>query len=398
MDRPYNSSFKKSSEPSKFKSTSNFKRFGDKAYKGSSNLSSKDPNVSQIIANADIWATSPGGGKRAQSTGFGSMPNFNRSERRFNSNNYPVERKERQVTDVRQIYQGEVALGRMIELEVSEITEQGAFVNAKEHGALFVPRSQLPDNLEVGSLLRVFLYKDGQRTLATARHPYIELGMTGRLKVNSIENGTAYLDLGIPKELVVPVSEQRTRFRVGAEVVVLVAIDELGRLFGTQCFNRYIKDKAEPGDFEQNEKVKVVATETTPLGYRVIVNDRIYGLIFNSEQKGEIIFGKRYDGFVKNVRKDGRLDISLQEGGLDGINHAAFDILQALHFSNGKLNFSDKSDPQDIEDYLHMSKGKFKKAIGSLYKAHFIEIHEDHISLTPEGVEKIKTLKFRGQN
>ena len=296
-----------------------------------------------------------------------------------------TERGEREVIDVNKVFVSEVPIGRMVELEVCEISDKGAFVNAKEHGALFIPNSQLPEGLEVGNMMRVFLYKDADRVLATARRPYIELGMTGNLRINCVKNATAYLDLGIPKELVLPVSEQRFRMFEGDNALVYVSIDERGRLFGTQCFNRYIRDKARKDEFQVDERVKVVGVAHTPLGYRVIVNDSVYGLIYASEQKGELTIGKRYDGYITAVRNDGRLDVSLQEPGRDGIEHAAEDIMQALHFEKGHLGFNDKSDPKEIEDFLHMSKGRFKKAIGSLYKQRLIAIVDNGIDLTDEG-------------
>lgn len=297
------------------------------------------------------------------------------------------DRGEREVIDVNKIFVSEVPIGRMVELEVCEISDKGAFVNAKEHGALFIPNSQLPEGLEVGNMMRVFLFKDADRVLATARRPYIELGMTGNLRINCVKNATAYLDLGIPKELVLPVSEQRFRMFEGDNALVYVSIDERGRLFGTQCFNCYIRDKARKDEFQVDERVKVVGVAHTPLGYRVIVNDSVYGLIYASEQKGELTIGKRYDGYITAVRNDGRLDVSLQEPGRDGIEHAAEDIMQALHFEKGHLGFNDKSDPKEIEDFLHMSKGRFKKAIGSLYKQRLIAIVDNGIDLTDEGRE-----------
>src|SRR5574344_922927 len=140
-------------------------------------------------------------------------------------------------------------LGHMIDREVIDITDQGAFVNGGEYGDLFVPNKQLPKDLKIGDKLRVFLYVDSGRVLATARHPYLECGMVGRLTVTSIDCGTVYMDLGIPKELVVPVSEQRSNFEVGQSVTILVALDDQGRLFGTQRFNHYISDTAKPGKY-----------------------------------------------------------------------------------------------------------------------------------------------------
>lgn len=342
---------------------------------------------------------------RDEDRGFGRRERgeySDRSSARRNRDRAEGRGSDRKVIDVRSIYQGEVPMGCMVSLPVSELSEKGAFVNGKEHGALFIPNSQLPEGIGEGDELRVFLYKDGERTLATARRPYIELGMTGNLRVNSIENGTAYLELGIPKELVVPVSEQRSRFYVGSDAMVLVAIDDRGRIFGTQCFNRYIRERAEPGEFEENQRVRVVAVARTPLGMRAIIDDKVYGLVYESEIKGEFIIGKRYEGYVRAVRDDGRLDISLSEAGRDGVEHAAMDILQALHFSDGALPFNDRSEPHVIEDYMKMSKGRFKKAVGYLYKLRFIEIMEEGLKLTDEGsaeaAQRFAHLSRRSEN
>lgn len=295
----------------------------------------------------------------------------------------------RHVTDVRTIYQGAVPFARMIPLPVVSITDKGAFVDAQEHGELFVPNSQLPEGLQEGDMLRVFIYQQSSRSVATAKHPYFELGQTGLLKVTAINHQTVYLDLGLPKELVLPISEQRRKLKVGDWALVLIALDEQGRMFATQCFNRYIRDRAYKDEFTFNQKVKLVAVATTPLGLRVIVDDKVYGLIYNSElsQQQQLRLGKRYDGYIQRVRPDGHLDVSLQSSGREGISQAAFEILQALHLNAGHLDFNDKTSPEEIESTLHMSKSRFKKAIGSLYKERLITIGEQGIDLTEHGRE-----------
>lgn len=294
---------------------------------------------------------------------------------------------ERAVIDVHNVFTSTVPVGQMVPLLVVELNDKGVMVDGAEFGKLFIPRSQVAQELHLGDSLRVFIYQHSGRFLATAKRPYFELGMTGRLKVTSIEHDTVYLDLGIPKELVLPRSEQRRQFAVGDDALVLIAMDELGRLYASQCFNRFIRDTALPEEFVPQQEVKVVAIVHTNLGYRAIVDDRVYGLIYNSEQHGELQIGKRYDGYVTAVRPDGRLDVSLQKAGRDGIEQAAADILQALFYSHGYLHFSDRSSPQEIEDYLHMSKGRFKKAIGSLYKDNMIVITDNGIELTDKGKE-----------
>ena len=289
-----------------------------------------------------------------------------------------------------------VRLGHMTELTVVDITDQGAFVDALEFGEMFVPRSQLPHNLMEGDTLRVFLYVDGKRVLATAKRPYLELGMTGKLRITSVECGTVYLDMGIPKELVMPVSEQRGSFEVGRDALVLIAIDDKGRLFGTQKFNKYIEDRL-PYElsYKKGQKVKIVAVSHTPLGFRVIVDDSFYGLLYRDSVYGQINIGKRYDGYIANIREDRRVDISMSQPGVEGIERASLDILCLIYNQGGTLDITDKSSPDEIEDYLHMSKGKFKKAIGSLYKNRLIVIGDENLSITDEGRAYMEEKKGR---
>ncbi len=275
----------------------------------------------------------------------------------------------------------EIPLGIRIPLPVVDIKDAGAYVDAGSHGALFVPHSQLPPGLQIGDKLEVFLYSDGGRVLATSRQPYLELGMVGALRVNSIDCGTAYLDLGIPKELVVPVSEQRGYFETGSFVLIYVAIDDEGRLFGTQRFSRYLSDTAPVHAYSSGDEVTVVPLARTPLGLRVAVDDQYFGLIYKTELKHPVTLGRRMRAYILQQRDDGKLDLGLQRPGRGGVEQAAEEILQLLQRAGGTLPFGDKSSPEDIEDYLHISKGKFKKAIGALYKQRLIEIYDDKICL-----------------
>ncbi len=275
-------------------------------------------------------------------------------------------------------------LGHMIDRSVIDITDQGAFVDGGGYGSLFIPRRQLPHDLKIGDKLRVFLYNDSGRILATARHPYLECGMVGRLTVTSIDCGTVYMDLGIPKELVVPISEQRSSFEVGQSVLIMIQIDDEGRLFGTQRYNRYIRDVANKGEFKVGQKVDAVAVSHTPLGFRTVVNDSVYGLIYKTDVKIPLKIGKRMSAYISKVREDGKIDLSLSEPGISSLQHAASTIMRILKRANSFIPFTNKSVHQDIQHYLHMSKGKFKKAVGILYKQHIIEIRDDGIRLIKE--------------
>lgn len=275
-----------------------------------------------------------------------------------------------------------VCLGRVLERPVARLVAKGAFVDCGEFGELFVPLSQLPEGLKSGDALKVFLYADRGRIQATARHPYLEVGMVGKLRVKYLNHGTGYLDLGIPKDLVVPVSEQLRPFREGTSEVVYLTSDAQGRLFGTQRFDRYLQERAPAGTFAPGEEVSCVPLMSTPLGWRTAVNDRFLGLIYRSREYGRIISGRRCRGYITTPREDGKIDVTLQEPGLSGTVHTAGELLQILERAGGFLPFNDYSDPRDIDAYLHMSKSRFKKAAGHLYKQRLIVIAEDGIRLS----------------
>lgn len=279
----------------------------------------------------------------------------------------------------------------MLPLQVVETAPQGAYLDGGVYGPLFVPKSQLPPELKGGDTLRVFLYQDSGRVLATARHPYLELGMVGALKVVEVNAGTAYLELGIPKDLVVPVSEQKTKFEVGSKAVVYVAQDERGRLFGTQRFHRYLQDSAPAGRYRGAQRVVCVPLARTPLGYRAAVDDTYFGVIYAQNDSAELTMGKRYDGYVLRQREDGRLDLTLQQPGRAGVESAAVRILRAIP-PQGRLSLGDHSPPEEIERELGMSKGKFKKAIGHLYRQRLITISDGGLSLTAAGLAQVSDL------
>ncbi|MCR5085739.1 MAG: hypothetical protein K6A65_09605 [Succinivibrionaceae bacterium] len=285
--------------------------------------------------------------------------------------------------------QDRLVLGMMVRRRTLEITPQGAMVDGGEYGPLFVPRSQLPEDLAAGDPLRVFCYRDEERVLATARHPYLECGCVGRLKVIDERRGTLFLDNGLPKDLIFPVSEQRSRYFIGDEPIILVARDDYDRLFATQRLGRYLSDFAPRGRYRHGDRVVAVPISRTELGIRVVVDDRYYGLVYSSDIRDEVRFGRRIDGYIQEVRPDGRLDITLQEPGQHGVEGDARRVLMAIAHSGGRLPLSDRSTPDEVERALHISKRRYKMAIGSLFRSRLIIIDDDGVRLTAQGHEEV---------
>ena len=271
--------------------------------------------------------------------------------------------------------------GRIHALAVAALTQPGALLAAPDGSELFVPRSQLPPGLQVGERMRVFIYRDRGRLLATARMPLLQLGQVGGLLVSACSHGTAYLELGIPKELVVPVSEQHEPFAVGQLVTVYMAMDEQGRLFGTQHFSRYLQERPPLHAYRGGERVVMTPLAQTPLGFRMAVDDRWFGLLHHSEVHGPLQPGQRLEGHILRVREDGRLDLCLQPPGQPGIEQCAAAILQAVERAGGELALGDRSPPDLIERELRMSKASFKKAVGRLYRSQLLVPGEHSIRL-----------------
>lgn len=280
-------------------------------------------------------------------------------------------------------------IGVVGKYKVVEITDQGVFIDSIYHGNLFIPHSQVPNDIKLQDTLEAFLYVDGHRVFATCKKPFLQLHQLGILTIASVDCGTAYLDMGIPKELVLPISEQKSYIETGEKVIVYVDIDEQNRLFATQKFNRYFKDTVDDAIYEHNQEVQIIPIGKTPLGIKAVVDMKYYGLLYADSIFEKLTFGKKYKGYILNQRDDGKLDLSLTKSGVQGIEHASRIILNKLSIS-GQLLLSDSSSPEQIEFILGMSKGKFKKAIGSLYKRKLICIYDDKIALTEDGYKYLE--------
>jgi predicted RNA-binding protein (virulence factor B family) len=240
----------------------------------------------------------------------------------------------------------------------------------------------MPEGTEVGEAISVFVYRDGEeRLVATTREPKILLHHFACLRVNSVSNFGAFLDWGLEKDLFVPFREQPTPMEEGKSYVVYLYQDESsGRLVASANVRRYLEPVGagiRPGD-----EVSVMAWEASPLGMKVIVNQRYPGLVFQSAIFGDFPIGETRPGFVYKVREDGKLDISLKKPGYAAIGAEAEFLLEKLKTQNGFLALTDHSSPDEISLQLGMSKKAFKKAVGLLYKNRQVRLEKDGVYLT----------------
>jgi predicted RNA-binding protein (virulence factor B family) len=271
-------------------------------------------------------------------------------------------------------------IGQYNTLTIDRETKVGLFLtNGKED--VLLPNKYVPHEYEIGEELIVFVYLDQEeRPVATTLEPYIKLNEFGWLRVNYINEFGAFLDWGLEKDLFVPFKEQARPMEQGKRYLVYLYMDEkTNRLVASSKTNQFLKN--EDIRLEKNEEVDIIISHITDIGINVIINEQYKGLIYKDEAFMEVKPGQRHKGYIKTIRPDGKIDVSLQKLGYQGIEPNAEKILSELKASRGFLRLNDNSDPEDIKSILQMSKKTFKKAIGLLYKEKLIEIKDDGVHL-----------------
>lgn len=284
--------------------------------------------------------------------------------------------------------------GTYAQMTVEEFLPQGAYLQDDEGERVLLPNRQVPDGCQVGDKLKAFIYLDSEdRYIATLQRPRIQLGQVANLQVVDVNRTGAFMDWGLPKDLFVPFAEQNQRMEEGKSYVVYLTEDNTGRLIATSKLNRYIKDRAvsegawqaegEPL-LKNGEAVKLLIAQRTDLGYKAVVNNQFWGVLYNDDIRTAVRTGMKLDGFVKRVREDGKLDLSLEPVGHKRALDLAGRIMKKLEAGPGIMAVSDSSPADLIEMHFGCSKRAFKQAIGNLYKERKIIIERDKIRLATD--------------
>ncbi|MCS4304758.1 RNA-binding protein [Chryseobacterium pennae] len=272
-------------------------------------------------------------------------------------------------------------LGKTQTLQISEKNNSGWFLTDEESGEkAFLPKIFIREEKEVGEYVEVFVYQDDDKLKATTEIPLAEVGEFAVMScVQSLPSG-AFMDWGIIKDLFIPYKQQKAKIIEGKRYLVHIYVDEaMDLITGTTKFKR--NPQYEDLPFKKGDKVDLIMMNEGELGWNVVINKKYIGLIYASD-----VFKKLYPlseekGYIKTIREDGKIDISLQPEGFENIDEFKQKILDRLEENYGLLYVSDKSTPEEIKDELQMSKKNFKKAIGGLYKDNIIEISDDKIKL-----------------
>jgi uncharacterized protein len=273
-------------------------------------------------------------------------------------------------------------IGKRNTLTVLRNSTSGLYLDGGEHGEILLPNRYVPRGVVLGARLEVFVYRDSEdRLVATTETPRATVGEVATLKVISINRQVgAFLDWGLAKDLLLPFREQTGQVQVGQDVVVRIYLDEkTQRIVASMKLGR---DSAlEPPNYRSGQQVAFLITDQTPLGYKALVEGKHPGLLYHEGISVPVAIGQKFDGFVRALRPDGKIDLSLDQAGYRRVAPLASRIVQALKHSGGRLDLDDDSPPEAIRQTFGASKKAFKQALGTLYKARRIRFSKPGIEL-----------------
>lgn len=272
-------------------------------------------------------------------------------------------------------------IGKTNELEITHRVDFGLYLDGGEEGEILLPLRYASRDMKPGDKISVFIYRDSEdRLIATTEQPYAQVGEFAFLRVTATNSVGAFLDWGLPKDLLVPFREQKVRMQPGRSYTVYVYLDdETQRIVASAKLQKFLDNKIP--DLKPGDEVKARIYQHTDLGYKVIVNDLFSGLIYHNQIYDEVNIGELHHATVKSVRPDGKIDLILGKNTRNRVNDLADDILDYIHECGGRMTLTDSSSPEEIRATFQCSKKDFKKAVGALFKAKQILIEYNSISL-----------------
>lgn len=274
-----------------------------------------------------------------------------------------------------------IKIGEINTLEIKRDTDFGFYLEAEDKSEVLLPNAYIIESkMPLNSLIDVFIYTDSEdRVVASTDMPYAKLGQHGFFKVVDTTNYGAFVDWGLPKDLFVPISQQKKRLEVGKSYILRVCLDEqTKRLYATQKIGKFINKNTKK--LHPKKALDAIVLAKTPLGFKVIANNQYEGMLYSNEVFEKLDIGDKRRVYIKNIRSDGKLDLSLSAIGSQAkVDEAQSAILEQLKIANNQLPFTYKSDAQDIKRVFKISKKSFKKALTALIEAKEIELLEESI-------------------
>lgn len=273
-------------------------------------------------------------------------------------------------------------IGKINNLEIARSTEQGFYLKSADDGKeVLLPNRYITADMTIGDAIDVFVYNDSEdRPVATTEQPRAQVGEFAQMRVKAVNSVGAFLDWGLTKDLLVPFREQKKRMVVGRWYIVYVYLDhESNRIVASAKLDKFL-DNVIP-DYKPRQQVDILVAQRTDLGFKVVVDNLFWGMIYHGEIFHDVNIGERYRAFVKAVRPDGKIDLRLGDRELKRVKSLADVILEYIAGNGGSMRITDSSSPEMIRAVFSCSKKDFKKTLGFLYKAKKIIITPQEVTL-----------------
>lgn len=265
-------------------------------------------------------------------------------------------------------------LGRINTLKINRKSDFGLYLIDEEGNEILLPNRYVAPDMHIGDEIDVFVYKDSEdRITATTETPKAQVGEFALLRVAATNSAGAFLDWGLPKDLLVPFREQKMRMQTGRSYIVYVYVDyNSDRIVASAKIDKFLDNR--PADYHQGDPVEILIAQRTDMGYKVIIDNLHSGIIYHNEIFKEINIGDRMEAYIKSVREDGKIDVTLADRADRRTMELADKILMHLMSHGRRMALTDKSSPEAIKAAFECSKKDFKKAIGHLYKKKLITL------------------------
>ncbi|GAA0785064.1 CvfB family protein [Marinobacterium sediminicola] len=269
--------------------------------------------------------------------------------------------------------------GQFNKLKVIREVEFGVYLDGGSAGGILLPKSEVPEGARLGDRLHVFVYLDSNdEPIATTRRPRAQVGQFANLKVVEVNKVGAFLDWGLPKDLFLPFNEQVKPLQAGDYVTVFLYLDNTNRIAATTKLEKHLESGE---DYKQAQLVELLVVRPTDIGYQVIIDNRVMGLLHQQDIHRPVRPGQRMSGFIKHVREDGKIDVMLEKPGYGRVDPLSQQVLKYLEARSGFCPLGDKSDPDAIRETFGVSKKAYKMALGKLMKSGRIRQDEKGIYL-----------------
>lgn len=282
-----------------------------------------------------------------------------------------------------------IKIGQWQTLVVTKLVDFGVYLDGGDvaqggWGEILLPRRYVPQGCEVDQALSVFIYFDSEdRIIATTEKPKATVGEFAYLRAKDVNPAGAFLDWGLPKDLLVPYAEQANKMRVGAYYIVYIYLDdESERITASSRVSRFVDQQS--GDYHAGDTVNLLVMATTDLGYKCIINHQHWGMLYHNEVFEVLAVGQKIPALIKKIRQDGKIDLCLPQPKKEDLSELEQTIMARLTANQGHLRVGDKTDPKDIYRLFKVSKKNFKRALSRLYKQRLIVVEAEQIRQVQE--------------